>query len=100
MVKSYNKYDLTQTFGLVASSLSNVVSVPTNDQKPSGPGNAVVGANEEVLVWDVKKGEQVGRWKEAGCTSQVTCIERSITDPDIFAVGYLFYSYITRHLLT
>jgi U3 small nucleolar RNA-associated protein 12 len=87
MVKSYNKYDLTQTFGLVASSLSNVVSIPTTEVKPTGPGNAVVGANEEVLVWDVKKGELVGRWKEPGCKSQVSCIERSRTDPDIFAVG-------------
>jgi hypothetical protein len=87
MVKSYSKYELSQTFGLVASSLPNVVSITGNGQKSSGPGQAIVGANEEVLTWDIKKGELVSRWKEASCTSQVTVIARSQIDPDIYAVG-------------
>jgi U3 small nucleolar RNA-associated protein 12 len=87
MVKSYGKYELSQTFGLVASPLSNVVSVSETSGKLSGPGKAIVGANEEVLVWDIKKGELVSRWKESSCTSQVTVIARSQVDPDIFAVG-------------
>lgn len=90
MVKSYSKYELSQTFGLVASSLSNVVSISaTTTTKSAGPGQAVVGANEEVLVWDIKKGELVSRWKDSSCTSQVTVIARSQVDPDIFAVGYV-----------
>jgi U3 small nucleolar RNA-associated protein 12 len=84
MVKSYSKYELSQTFGLVVSSLSNVLSI--SGGQPAGPGRAIVGANEDVLVWDIKKGELVGRWKEASCQSQVTIIASSPADPDIFAV--------------
>jgi U3 small nucleolar RNA-associated protein 12 len=87
MVKSYSKYELSQTFGLVVSSLSNVVSVSGGNVKLTGPRQAVVGANEDVLVWDIKKGELIGRWNEASCSSQVTVIARSPVDPDIFAVG-------------
>lgn len=47
-----------------------------------------MGANEEVLCWDVKKGELLGRWRDKDCQSQVTAIAQSKTDPDIFAVGY------------
>ena len=83
MVKSYSKYELSQTFGLVASSLSNIISVSS----ALGSAQAVTGANEEVLVWDVKTGELVSRWKESSCTSQVTVITRSLINPDIFAVG-------------
>jgi hypothetical protein len=46
-----------------------------------------VGADEEVLCWDVKKGELLGRWKDKDCGAEVTVITRSKTDPDIYAVG-------------
>jgi U3 small nucleolar RNA-associated protein 12 len=87
MVKSYSKYELSQTFGLVVSSLSNVISVARPGPKPSGSGQAIVGANEDVLIWDIKKGELVSRWREASCNSQVTVIARSRVDSDIYAVG-------------
>lgn len=45
-------------------------------------------ANEEVLCWDIKKGELISRWKDERCTVPVTCIAQSKTDKDIFAVGY------------
>ena len=47
-----------------------------------------MGANEEVFCWDVKKGEMLGRWKDTGCSAEVTVIARSRADPDIHAVGY------------
>jgi U3 small nucleolar RNA-associated protein 12 len=86
MVKSYNKYELSETFGLVASGVSNVISV-SEATKAAGPGLAVVGANESVLTWDVKKGELIGRWNDKNCNSQTTAIARSVSDSDIFAVG-------------
>lgn len=51
-------------------------------------GRAYVGANEEVLTWDIKKGELVGRWSVEDDNAQVTVIRRSQVDPDVFAVGY------------
>lgn len=40
------------------------------------------------MVWDIKKGELLSRWKDEDCKSQVTAIAQSKTDPDVFAVGY------------
>lgn len=47
-----------------------------------------MGANEEVLCWDVKKGELLSRWQDKDCRAEVTCIAQSDTDPDVFAVGH------------
>ncbi|OCK83859.1 WD40 repeat-like protein [Lepidopterella palustris CBS 459.81] len=93
MVKSYSKYEHSQTFGVVASAFSNVVwtSDGLSSQgsgRPSGAGHAYVGANEEVLCWDVKKGELLSRWRDANCIDEVTAISRSGADKDVFAVGY------------
>lgn len=35
----------------------------------------------------MKKGELLGRWKDIGCSAEVTVIVQSRTDPDIYAVG-------------
>lgn len=48
----------------------------------------MVGADEEVLCWDLKKGELLGRWKDSSCGAEVTVIARSTADPDLYAVGY------------
>ncbi|KAB5581005.1 WD40-repeat-containing domain protein [Coniochaeta sp. 2T2.1] len=87
MVKSYLKYEHSQSFGIVASSFSNIV---WSGKKASGTsaGQAVVAANEEVLCWDIKKGELLSRWRDENCRAQVTAIAQSRTDPDVFAVGY------------
>lgn len=46
-----------------------------------------MGAGEEVLCWDVKKGELLSRWRDANCNAEVTAITQSKADEDIFAVG-------------
>ena len=56
--------------------------------RASGAGRAIVGAGEEVLCWDVKKGELLRRWWDPSCNAEVTSIARSNADPDIYAVGY------------
>ncbi len=53
----------------------------------AGAGKAIVGADEEVLCWDLKKSELVSRWKDSDCRAEVTAISRSKADPDIYAVG-------------
>ncbi|KAJ9307274.1 hypothetical protein DTO217A2_3153 [Paecilomyces variotii] len=92
MVKSYLKFEHSHTFGLVASASSNAVWTRDEDvfgtARPTGAGRAIVGASEEVLCWDVKKGELLSRWRDPGCNAEVTAITQSKTDQDIFAVGY------------
>ncbi|KAF5337728.1 hypothetical protein D9611_014527 [Ephemerocybe angulata] len=78
MVQSYLRHGPTQAFGLVCSATSNAVF----DGKL-----AYVPALEDVLVWDVKKGEMRSMWHETGHRSEVTCILRS-PQPNFFAVGY------------
>lgn len=41
-----------------------------------------------MLCWDVKKGDLLSTWRDQDCKAQVSVIARSVTDPDIFAVGY------------
>ncbi|KAL3461080.1 hypothetical protein BJX64DRAFT_171153 [Aspergillus heterothallicus] len=92
MVKSYLKFEHSKTFGLVTSASSNAIWVRDDAlagvARQTGAGRAVVGAGEEVLCWDVKKAELLGRWKDSSCRAQVTVITQSKTDEDIFAVGY------------
>ncbi|KDR83852.1 hypothetical protein GALMADRAFT_55599 [Galerina marginata CBS 339.88] len=78
MVQSYLKHGPTQAFGIVCSSSSNSVF----DGKL-----AYVPALEDVLVWDVKKGQMIAMWHETGHREEVTCIIQS-PNPDSFAVGY------------
>ena len=56
--------------------------------RDTSAGVACVPANEEVLSWDIKKGELLSRWNDKDNKSLVTCIARSKSDPDVFAVGY------------
>jgi U3 small nucleolar RNA-associated protein 12 len=78
---------------VVATATSNIVWTPEaitqpGLNRPAGAGRAYAAANEEVLCWDVKKGELLSRWRDSTCTEEVTVICRSETDQDVFAVGY------------
>ncbi|KAF1951891.1 WD40 repeat-like protein [Byssothecium circinans] len=93
MVRSYTKYEQTDAFGVVATTTSNIVwtsegVTQSGSSRPAGAGRAYAAANEEVLCWDVKKGELLSRWRDSSCTDEVTAICRSQVDPDVFAVGY------------
>lgn len=85
------KFEHSKTFGLIASGSSNAIWARDEDSlgtaRRTGSGRAIVGASEEVLCWDVKKGELLGRWRDSACKAQVTVITHSKTDEDIFAVG-------------
>lgn len=76
----------------MTSAFSNVIWCQDENsqhgaQRSAGGGRAVVGGNEEVLCWDIKKGELVNRWRDTSCSAEVTVIARSAADPDIYAVG-------------
>lgn len=83
----YRKYEHAKSFGLVSSSSSNIVW-SSRDKASTGAGQAIVAANEEVLCWDIKKGELLARWRDEKNKAQVTAIAQSKTDKDIYAVGY------------
>ncbi|KAK5948255.1 beta transducin [Knufia fluminis] len=92
MVKSYLKFEQSSTFGQICSTTSNCIWDPRTENESTtsrtGAGRAFVGANEDVLVWDLKLGEVESRWHASDNKAQVTVICRSQTDPDIFAVGH------------
>ena len=100
MVKSYAKFEFSRSFGVVASATSNALWVEdastaasTGTSRHTGAGRAIVAANEEVLCWDVKKGELLSKWNDPACKAQVSVIARSKTDQDIFAVGYELFCF-------
>ncbi|OAL38237.1 hypothetical protein AYO20_02296 [Fonsecaea nubica] len=89
MVKSYLKFEHSKTFGQICTASANVVWDPTSEHEGrGGAGRAYVGANEAVLVWDLKTSEKVGVWNIEDNNAVVTVICRSQVDPDVFAVGY------------
>ncbi|KAK2738503.1 hypothetical protein FQN57_007018 [Myotisia sp. PD_48] len=92
MVKSYLKFEPSRTFGLVTSAISNVTWLKdeksSNSSRKTGAGRAVVGAGEQVICWDIKKGDVLSKWRDSECDAQVTAIAQSKADADLFAVGY------------
>lgn len=84
----YRRYEPAQTFGTVCTSTSNSVWTPEPSNRSTGSGRAFVGANEDVLCWDVKKGELLSRWHDKDNRSAVTCISQCNAQPDLLAVGY------------
>ncbi|KAF5125341.1 U3 small nucleolar RNA-associated protein 12 [Metarhizium anisopliae] len=87
MVKSYLKYEHAKSFGVITTNTSNILWA-AKDRTSSGAGQAVVAANEEVLCWDIKKGELISRWRDERCTASVTAIAQSKADKDVYAIGY------------
>jgi U3 small nucleolar RNA-associated protein 12 len=87
-----SKFEHAKTFGVIASATSNIVwtsdDTTSSSSRNTGAGRAFVAANEEVLCWDVKKGELLSRWRDPNCKAEVTSIAQSAVDRDIFAVGY------------
>lgn len=51
-------------------------------------GCAVVGANESVLTWNIKKSEIISTWTVDGDSAPVATITRCAAAPDLYAVGY------------
>jgi len=92
MVRSYRRYEPAQSFGTVCTASSNALWTPaslsTTSSRSTGAGRAYVGANEDVLGWDVKKGELLSRWQDKDNRSEVTCLSQCAAQPDLFAAGY------------
>ncbi|WFD25221.1 beta transducin [Malassezia nana] len=90
MVRSYERHEPTAAYALICSNAAN--SLLQEDGK-----TAFFPALEDVLVWDMKRGEQVrsqssrqcGMWHEIGYREGVTAIARTpFRESARFAVGY------------
>ncbi|KAG0123733.1 hypothetical protein HOY82DRAFT_582102 [Tuber indicum] len=92
MVKSYLRFEHSSTFGVIASGTANTVwtagATTPAQTKTTSAGRAIAPANEEVLTWDIKKGELLSRWRDGKCKAEVSAIAQSRADKDVFAVGY------------
>ncbi|BFZ53696.1 beta transducin [Savitreella phatthalungensis] len=91
MVRSYDRFEAAQTFGVICSNNSNaLVCFDSAVKTVSGPvsaGRAVVPALEDILTWDIKKGEICARWHDDDCRAEVTQIARTDAQ-NFFAAGY------------
>lgn len=82
MPKTYPRYSEEQSFGVIASASSNVATLPGSSSL------AVCGALEDVIVWNVKTGQQVKRLKVDGEQAVVTFIVTQQASKEVIAVGY------------
>lgn len=82
------KYEAGEAFGTICTTTSNSIWTPNSSNRNAGVGKAFVGANEDVLCWDVKKGELLSRWHDKDNKSIVSCISQCDAQPDLLAVGY------------
>lgn len=86
--KTYKRYASLGSFGVVGSTRSNLVMttiVPCLSRKDKSTVYCITAALENVIVWDVRRGEKVLFLK--GGDHEVTCIGKSERTPHI-AVGY------------
>ena len=82
MVRSYERHEATAAFALIGSNAANALL--DADGK-----TAFLPALEDVLVWDVKRGEQRAMWHQLGFRLAVTAIARApYPQESRFAVGY------------
>ena len=80
MVKSYLRYVEAGRFGVISSPSSNALFDASSRL-------AVVGALEDVVVWNLRQGEITQRWRDSDNSSAVTVLVRCPTN-DRYAVGY------------
>ncbi|WVQ82103.1 hypothetical protein IAT38_004231 [Cryptococcus sp. DSM 104549] len=86
MVRSYMRHGPTQAFGVICS--------PTANSAYDGR-LAYVAGWEDVLVWDIKRGEMVSMWHSPSLTSPITYLtpaplpsSSTSTTPQTFSVSY------------
>lgn len=84
MVKSYNRFELAQTFGIISSG-QNIVHIPNG----KSAGSAACAAGEAVLVWDVKTSEQTKRLVDPQQSPQIVVTQLAYEPQnELLASGY------------
>ena len=92
VANSNRKYEPTQSFGTVCTASANCIWTPSDafssTRSSTGAGRAYVGANEDVLCWDIKKGELLSRFHDGDNRAEVSCLSQCAIQPDLIAAGY------------
>lgn len=88
LINAIRKYEASNSFGTVTTASSNALW--TSSVSSTSAGRAFVGANEDVLCWDVKTGELLARLHDNGnvANSEVTSIAQCEAQPDLIAAGH------------
>lgn len=64
MVKSYDRFELEKSFGVI-SSQSNLVWIPSDAEQSSRSSGRVISSGvDEILIWDVKSGELLEKFQD------------------------------------
>lgn len=62
MVKSYQRFEQANVFGVISSNSNSVWIEPEASKRKTGNlGQVIVGGLENILVWDIKTGEQIAQ---------------------------------------
>ncbi|EMG49810.1 DIP2 U3 small nucleolar RNA-associated protein 12 [Candida maltosa Xu316] len=92
MVKSYTRYDQEKCFGVITSQSNIVWLPPSESQSTTSIGRALTSGLEEILIWDIKTGEIINRFRD-GLTPGAS--NASTTTPPS-PVTYLAYHHDTN----
>lgn len=91
MVKSYDRYEQEQCFGVIASQSNTVWLPPSAIQSGKSMGRALSSGLEEILEWDIKTGEILNRYRD-GLTPGASNAPTSSPPSPV--------SYLTHHAAT
>lgn len=84
MVKSYTRFELEKTFGIVASA-----SPALHIRSARGPGRVVVAAGEAVQIWDLKTSELESRFVDQQLDKRVQVVQLAYEPASqLVAAGY------------
>lgn len=84
MVKSYTRFELDATFGIISSA-----SPPVHLPSSRGPGRVVVGADEAVQIWDLKTSQLLLRLVDPQQSEKAQVVQLAYEkNAEIIAAGY------------
>ncbi|VEU23449.1 DEKNAAC104492 [Brettanomyces naardenensis] len=64
MVKSYTRYELAHTLGVIASHSNSEYIPPDLTTNKKGAGKVITSGLEEILIWDIKTGELTDKLRD------------------------------------
>ncbi|QPG76273.1 hypothetical protein FOA43_003659 [Brettanomyces nanus] len=64
MVKSYTRYELANTLGVIASHSNSIYIAPNLEINKKSAGKVITAGLEEILVWNIKAGELLERLRD------------------------------------
>lgn len=87
MVKSYDRYEQEDCFGVIGGQSNIIWLPPTPTQSSKSIGRAALAGLEEILIWDIKTGELMTRLKD-GLTPGASNAPTSLAPSPVVALTY------------